>query len=315
MVTDALTGGRRRGAAVEWPTVGLAAALYAAYGILTWHHHALPWWAVLPLAGYLVCLHGSLQHEVVHGHPTRIAWVNEALVVPSLWLWLPFRVYRESHLTHHRDDRLTCPIEDPESNYLTAESWERMGPAARAFRRALGTVAGRLVLGPPFYVGRLAVNELDRLVKGDRSHLVAWAVHIPGAALVLAWAVGVCGIPVQEYILLYAYPGLALTVLRSYCEHRATQNVGERTAIVEAGPAMSLMYLNNNLHAVHHAKPSLAWYRLPALYRERRAEFLAGNGGYAFQGYWQIVGRHLLVPKEPTPHPFMGRPTRAVKAA
>jgi fatty acid desaturase len=78
---------------------------------------------------------------------------------------------------------------------------------------------------------------------------------------------------------------------------------------------MSLMYLNNNLHAVHHAKPSLAWYRLPALYRERRAEFLAGNGGYAFPGYWQIVGRHLLVPKEPTPHPFMGRPTRAVKAA
>ena len=93
--------------------------------------------------------------------------------------------------------------------------------------------------------------------------LIAWAIHIPGAGLVLVWAVGVCAIPVEEYILLYAYPGLALTVLRSYCEHRAVPAVGERTGIVEAGPLMSLMYLNNNLHAVHHAKASLAWYGCP----------------------------------------------------
>jgi fatty acid desaturase len=315
MTTSDVTAVRRRGAAVEWPTVALAAGLYFAFGLLTWHHHLLPWWAVLPLGGYLVCLHGSLQHEVVHGHPTRIAWVNEAFVFPSLWLWLPFRIYRESHLTHHRDEKLTCPMEDPESNYLSPETWERMGPAARLFRRAIGTVAGRLIMGPPFYVGRLAVNEIDRLAKGDRSHLIAWAIHIPGAAIVLAWAVGVCGIPVQEYILLYAYPGLALTVLRSYCEHRAVANVGERTAVVETGPLLSLMYLNNNLHAAHHAKASLAWYKLPALYRERRAEFLAANGGYVFPGYWHIVWRYLVVPKEPTPHPFLGLPAKAAKAA
>jgi fatty acid desaturase len=315
MLKDDLTAGRRRGASVEWPTLGLAAGLYAAFGLLTWHHHQLPWWLVLPLAGYLVCLHGSLQHEVVHGHPTRIAWVNEALVFPSFWLWLPFRIYRESHLSHHRDDRLTCPIEDPESNYLSPDVWEAMGPAARIFRRAIGTVLGRLVMGPPFYVGRLAVNEIDRLVKRDRSHLMAWALHVPGAGIVLGWAVGVCAIPVEEYILLYAYPGLALTVLRSYCEHRAVPRVGERTAIVEAGPALSLMFLNNNLHAVHHAKASLAWYKLPALYRERRAEFLAGNGDYVFPGYWQIVARYLLVPKEPTPHPFLGRPAKPARAA
>ena len=58
-----------------------------------------------------------------------------------------------------------------------------------------------------------AVNEIDRLAKGDRSHLVAWALHVPGVGMVLLWAVGVCAIPLEEYILLYAYPGLALTVL------------------------------------------------------------------------------------------------------
>ncbi len=309
-----MTVRRRRGAGVEWPTVALAGLLYLAFGLLTWHHSELPWWLVLPLGGYLVCLHGSLQHEVVHGHPTRIGWLNEALVFPSLWLWLPFRVYRESHLIHHRDERLTCPIEDPESNYVSPQAWERMGPAARLFRQAFGTVAGRMLLGPPYYLCRLLVREADRLRRGDPSHLLAWAIHIPGAGLVLVWTASVCAIPVWEYVLLYAYPGLALTVLRSYCEHRAVPTVAERSAIVEAGPVMSLLYLNNNLHAVHHARPALAWYRLPALLRERRVEFLAANGGYRFAGYREIVLRYLLVPKEPAPHPFLGRSSPA-KAA
>ena len=194
---------------------------------------------------------------------------------------------------------------------MSVETWERMG-------RRRGSSGARSALSPggwclaPFYVGRRRGARPAH--QADRSHLIAWAIHIPGAGLVLVWAVGVCAIPVEEYILLYAYPGLALTVLRSYCEHRAVPAVGERTGIVEAGPLMSLMYLNNNLHAVHHAKASLAWYKLPALYRERRTEFLAANGGYVFPGYWQIVGRYLIVPKEPTPHPFLGRPEPA-KAA
>ncbi len=305
---------RQGGAAVEWPTVAVAILLYASYGLLTLAHHAVPWWVVLPLGGYLVCLHGSLQHEVVHGHPTRFSWLNEALVFPSLWLWLPLRVYRESHLIHHRDENLTCPINDPESNYVLPETWARLGPVARAFRRVLGTVVGRMVLGPPFYVARLLRMEVNRLRSGDRSHLAAWAIHIPGAALVLWWAVGVCGIPLVEYVLLYAYPGVSLTVLRSYLEHRAVPKVGERTGLVEAGPVMSLLYLNNNLHAVHHAKPGVAWYKLPRLYRERRAEFLAANGGYRVPGYLEVVLRYLVWPKEPTEHPFLGSPSEASAA-
>jgi fatty acid desaturase len=300
-----------RGPIAEWPTLGVAILLYAGFGLLTWNHNALPWWAVLPLGSYLVCLHGSLQHEVVHNHPTRNAWLNEALVFPSLWLWLPFRVYRETHTIHHRDEQLTCPLNDPESNYLMPETWSRMGRAGQAFQIVLGTVAGRMVLGPAFFAGRLWWRELSRLLNGDRSHLSAWTIHITSVVLVLVWVTGVCGIPLLDYVMLYAYPGLSLTVLRSFCEHRAVHRVGERTAIVEAGPVMSLLYLNNNLHAVHHAKPGLAWHRLPSLLRENRGEFLAGNGGYCFSGYWEILRRYLVWPKEPTAHPFLGQPSKA----
>ena len=48
--------------------------------------------------------------------------------------------------------------------------------------------------------------------------------------------------------------------------------------MVEAEAPLALMFLNNNLHALHHAEPGLAWYRLPARYRQRRAELLAENG-------------------------------------
>lgn len=73
----------------EWPTMVVTAAIYVGYGVLTLNYHNLPWWLVLPAGGFLLAWHGSLQHEVVHGHPTRWRWLNRALVFPSLWLWMP----------------------------------------------------------------------------------------------------------------------------------------------------------------------------------------------------------------------------------
>ena len=50
---------------IEWPTLGLLVGTYAAFLAVTWFYHDLAWWIVLPLGGFLVCLHGSLQHESV----------------------------------------------------------------------------------------------------------------------------------------------------------------------------------------------------------------------------------------------------------
>ena len=285
------------------PTILVALAIYGGFGLLTWFHAALPWWALLPLGAYLVAWHGSLQHEVVHGHPTSSATLNELLVLPSLWLWIPFRLYRESHLTHHDDVRLTDPLEDPESYYIDAASWAKAGPLTRAFLRANNTLAGRLLLGPLRCLWSFAKAEVLRLLRGDLSHLKAWGLHALGVALVLGWVIGVCDMPLWQYLLLFAYPGLSLTLLRSFLEHQARTEVSERSVIVEAGPVMSLLFLNNNLHLVHHDKPGLAWYRLPALYRQRRDLFLASNGGYFFKGYGAIFRRYLFTAKEQPLHP------------
>jgi fatty acid desaturase len=289
---------------IDLPTVAVAAGIYISFGLLTWFYAALPWWFVAVAGGYVVCLHGSLQHEAVHGYPSRWPWLNALVVGPSLWLWLPYTLYRDTHLAHHRDDRLTSPLDDPESNYVTPDQWARMHPLHRRLRMAMGTLLGRLVLGPPYFVVRAAARLVGKIFEGDAAYVRHWLLHLPGAAVVIVWVVPVCGIPIGEYVLLFAYPGLSLTLLRSFAEHRAKEPVAARTGVVEAGPIMGLLYLHNNLHALHHAEPGLAWHRRPRRYREREEELLAANGRYRFDGYGALFQRYLLTRKEPLIHPL-----------
>jgi fatty acid desaturase len=292
---------------IDLPTLALAGAIYLSFALLTWFHHALPWWIVAPLGGYIVALHGSLQHEATHGYPSRDPLITGAAVYPSLWLWLPFSVYREAHLAHHRDENLTCPLTDPESNYLTPSVWAAMGPGHRLVRRALVTLAGRLILGPPYVVWRAASRLLAAWRTDDRAYLGLWLRHLPAVAVVLFWVMVICRIPLWQYILLYVYPGLSLTLLRSYAEHRAALAVGERIATLRTNLVMAFLYTFNNLHALHHAEPSTAWYRRPARYRLRQAELDRANGGYIIQGYAELFRRYLFSAKEPVVHPYAGR--------
>jgi fatty acid desaturase len=78
----------------------------------------------------------------------------------------------------------------------------------------------------------------------------------------------------------------------------------------EAGPLLSLLYLNNNLHAAHHEAPGLAWYELPAYYRAHRAELLARNGGYLALGYGELIRRYAFSAKESVAHPLAGHSTK-----
>jgi len=293
----------RRRKPVEWLTLGLLVPIYGGFALLTWFHQLLPLWLLVPAAGYVVAWHGSLQHEAIHGHPTASRRVNELLVLPNLWLWMPFRVYRDSHLLHHRDERLTDPLDDPESYYMTAEQWQRCGRLMRAVLQFRNTVAGRLLAGPPIAVAHLWREQLPRVLRGERRALVAWGLNLLGCALVLAWVMGVCGMPILEYLAVFVYPGIALTLLRSFAEHRAEEDPANRSVIVDAAWPMALLFLNNNLHALHHREPGVPWYRLPVRYRAMREALLQANGGYRFRGYGEILARYLLWPKEAVVHP------------
>jgi fatty acid desaturase len=287
----------------EWPTWGLAAAIYGGWIALTlaWRH--LPWFAVLPASAWLCAWQMSLQHEVLHGHPTRSRRVNDALGFPPLNLWLPYALYRASHLRHHREAWLTDPLEDPESTYIHPARWARLGWAGRALVCCCNTLLGRMAVGPARAMGRLYRAQALRIAGGETALLRIWAAHALGVAAVLAWVVGVCGIPPAAYVALFVYPGLSLALVRSLAEHRAAPPGSGRTAVVEHAGLLGLLYLHNNLHAVHHARPAVPWYRLPALWRARRAAFLAAKEGPVYRGYGDVARRFLVTPHHPGPHP------------
>ncbi|MEM8751968.1 MAG: fatty acid desaturase [Pseudomonadota bacterium] len=285
----------------EWPTWAALALCHALFVGLTLAAPGAPI-LYLPLA-VVLAFHSSLQHEAIHGHPTRSAAVNEALVFLPLGLSFPFRRYRDLHLSHHLDARLTDPYDDPESWYLDPTVWSRASWPLRRLLVANNCALGRMIFGPAIGVARFVGSEARLLREGRRDVAVAWALHGAGAALVVAWLVH-AGVSPLGYALA-SYGGLSLINLRSFLEHRAEERVAGRSAIVEDRGPLALLYLNNNLHAVHHAHPELAWYELPARYRERRERYAAMNGGYVFRSYGEVLSRHALRPKEPPAHPLM----------
>lgn len=295
----------RTAAAIEWPTMAVALAVHALFLIVTFFHEVLPWLVLLALGGCVAAWHSSLQHEVIHGHPTPWPRVNEIMASLPLLLWLPFRSYRESHLTHHRDEHLTDPFEDPESFYVPPEVWDRLPPWRRRLLEWRNSLLGRLTIGAWYGVFCFWADQARRIVGGDRDVIHAWLLHGLGLIVIGGWLFAVAGLPLWLYVLCFAWPGTALVMVRSFLEHQARPEIGHRTVVVEAGPLMSLLYLNNNLHAVHHARPSLPWYRLPAFYRAKRDAVLVRNGGYRFKGgYAEILKHYLFRPKESPVHPL-----------
>lgn len=304
----------RRLPPVEWPTLLLFLVILGGWLALVVFHAALPLWLWLPLAAWTAAWWGSAQHEALHGHPTRSRAVNTALASPPLWLWLPYASYRDSHLRHHRDERLTDPLDDPESRYWTPEGWRELGPLGRRLVALQATLLGRLVIGPFWSIGHFWAQEARRIAAGDVAARRIWLRHAVAVALLLAFAVGACGLPLWQYLAGFVYGGTALALVRSFAEHKARDAVDQRTAVVEQAPILGLLFLYNNLHVVHHRWPTLPWYRLPAVYRAHRAAVLEANGGLVYRGYAEVFRRFLLSPHDAPVHPHGRAPERPAQA-
>jgi fatty acid desaturase len=282
---------------IEIPTLAVGLTIYLGFVAVTWFFNELPLLVAAPFASLLLAWQSSFQHETIHGHPTPSRPVNAVFGWPPLSLWLPYEVYRDTHLRHHRckGARLTRPSEDPESHYLPPGALAVAGKAIYAIFWFNRTLLGRLMLGPLISVFRFWKTDIRRLQAGESARLWVWSRHAISVAIVLFWVVGMCRIPMGLYVLTIIYPSIALGQLRSYGEHRAHADPRLRTNVVETNPALSLLFLNNNLHIAHHAKPGMPWYELPNAWKAMKQDAI-DNGAIARQGYRQLVRDHLLRP-------------------
>jgi fatty acid desaturase len=289
--------------AVEIPTLAIALVAYGGWLAITLMYGRWPLWVVAPIAAVLVTLHGSLQHEIVHGHPTRSGRINRLLAIVPLSLWLPYDSYRASHLAHHIDERLTDPLDDPESWYWTRQSWERLNPLTRGIVRISQTLAGRVTIGGFLAIGYYLHAEWRAVLANKEGVRALWLEHLLWCIPVLVWVKVVCGIPLWIYLLTMAIPGTSLTLIRSFAEHRARPSVRARIALVEDSWILGPIFLFNNLHSLHHETPWVPWYEYPARYRRVRERLIAENGGLVYHTYFDVAWRFLLRPHDSPLHP------------
>lgn len=285
----------------DWPTLGLFGGVVVVWGA------ALTLPAGWDLLGFVMlvlalALHSSLSHELLHGHPFGVA---RAETVMGLWqpgLLVPYLRFKDLHLAHHMDANLTDPYDDPESNYLDPAVWARLPRVVRWMLEVNNTLAGRIVLGPLLGMVAFVRSDLAAVRGGDRRVLRGWLLHIPGVVLTLA-VVSLSEMPLWLY-LAACYAAMSLLKIRTFLEHCAHARVSGRTVIIEDRGLLGFLFLNNNLHVVHHMHPKLAWYRLWPLYRAQKARFLRRNHGYVFPSYAAIFRSYLWRRKDPVAHPL-----------
>jgi len=280
---------------LDWPTIAVAVAVYGGWLTVTAFHALLPLPVLALLGGMIVAWQGSLQHETIHGHPTGRRRIDDAIGMPPLSLYLPYAVYRRSHLAHHGCGAITDPAADPESRYHAGRGIARRLAAVQA------TLLGQLLVGPAVVVLRFLAGEAARFARMPTAVLRDWLPHLAGVAAIFLWLDHV-GLSPGVYLLAFVYPGIALTLLRGYAEHRADLATTAHAAIVERGGVFALLFLNNNLHVAHHERPGLPWYRLPAYHRAHRARFVA-EGGRLYRGYGEVLRRFALSPHDDLHHP------------
>jgi fatty acid desaturase len=288
--------------AVEWPTLIVFAATYSLWALATtylWTYS--PPLAILA-AGLAIGQFSSLTHEVLHGHPFRSQWLSEALVFPGLTVFVPYLRFKDLHLKHHFDPALTDPYDDPESNYLDPVVWARLSTPMKALLRFNNTLFGRMLVGPAVSTWALVKGDWAAMRRGEPRVRLAWVLHGIGLAMLGLWLATVASMPVWAYVL-SAYLGWSLLKIRTYLEHRAHDQARARTVVIESRGPLSLLFLNNNFHVVHHMHPAVAWYKLPALYFGNRDHYLRRNESYHYRSYVEIFRQYLFRAKDPVPHP------------
>jgi fatty acid desaturase len=287
---------------VEWPTLLLIVACYGVWAVALFPLAGVSPLLAIPFTAVTIALHASLQHEVTHGHPFNERGLGEALVFGSLNLVIPYLRFRDTHLAHHMDATLTDPYDDPESNYLDPAVWARLPPWQKRVLLFNNTLLGRMLIGPT--VGQIffMAEDLRKIRAGDRAVLAGWLWHLPAAAVIVA-IIAVSAMPLWAYAI-GAYAGLSILRIRSYLEHQAHVRARARTVIIEDRGPLAFLFLNNNLHVVHHMHPKLPWYRLPRIYFNNRDKYLRRNDGYRYASYAEVFRRHLFRAKDPVPHPL-----------
>jgi fatty acid desaturase len=239
-------------------------------------------WALAPVA-LMTNLFWALHHEAIHGgfHPDRRRNALAGRIMAVL-LGSSFHVLRFAHLMHHRYNR--NPIDRPDV----------YDPGVASRMRARLGFLGTLVFG--LYLAELLApvgcwlprpllrRAVDRIYRGDDAALAAirQAAHrLIGDARTLGMirADAVLAVSVmaasavafgRHWRMLLAFlatRGVLISVFDNVYHYGTPVDRPDYARNLWLPGPLRILVLNMNLHRVHHSRPALPWWALPAEFR------------------------------------------------
>ena len=271
-----------------WPTVVLGLGLFTGYLatpllVVAGYLPLLPAMALMAIMTYLAytVLHESV-HGTISGSHSSLRWINELMGYLAGWmLMIPLTAHRHEHLAHHR--HTNDPEQDPD--YIVSQF--RSAPW-RAITLAMRILKGQFT----FYLERrwsrgprrqdiiLCLEVLAALA--PRIAFCALGYWVEGLALfVLAWAVGVT-------VLMFLFAYIVHT------PHEAEGRfVDTSTILVPAGVTgrvLTLAWVYQNYHSIHHLYPRVPFYRYPALFSDIE-DIMVASGAPIYHLGWRGLVR------------------------
>ena len=279
----------------EWRTLAVVIAVYGLTVLTVLRYDVLTPWLAVPMLAVLGAWHLSMQHEVLHGHPFKNQFINDAIGGIPVTLWIPYLAFKKDHHEHHLSD-LTNPALDNESYYVSQEQWDKAGRIRRAAWTANRTILFRMFVWTIVSTITYVLSVLKRAVRGEKGDRLAVALHVIGVAFVV-YLVSLSSMPLWQFALGTLYGGRILNAIRPFPEHKYQSGVETRTAMIMAGRFMSLLMLNNNLHVAHHDEPGVPWYRYDKLMQRVNAVQRARDAGVLYEGgYAEVFRRFSFTP-------------------
>jgi fatty acid desaturase len=239
-------------------------------------------WALVPVA-LLTNFFWALHHEAIHGgfHKNRQRNLRAGRIMAVL-LGSSFHVLRFGHLMHHQYNR--NPLDRPDTYDPSVT------PRLKARLEFLATLVCGLYLAElaaplACCLPRAAIPRvIDRIYRGDHPALAAIRVAAHRQFLdpkrlrlirtdtALAWALIACSAVAfgEHWPMLAAFliaRGAMISVFDNVYHFGTPIDRPDFARNLSLPAPLRLLILNMNMHRVHHERPALPWWALPAQFR------------------------------------------------
>ena len=214
------------------------------------------------------------QHDAVHGSiSSKYKWWNEWIGrLAGIPLFSPFYAFQRLHLAHHR--HTNDPEHDP-------DFWSGKGPWYLLPLRWLSQ--------EPYY-WYMSATKLKETSRRKRKEVVLTLLLLYGGSVAMAVS-GYVSAVIWAWIVPSRLASAMLAFLFDYLPHKPhrismKESPFKATRNIE-GRGLSVMFLAQNYHLVHHTFPTVPFYRYMRIWRKHRGWF-ESHGGRA------VTLRHAL---------------------